>query len=102
MCLACHAEALPNASAAGLASVDQKVNSLLSLFLPASSTESAPDFSSDSDWPPLKEAGSDAAKKRPPKCPSIPILSAAVEVALKKCDQKDYLVLSGVQDSGDD
>ncbi len=56
----------------------------------------------DADWPSLEEAGTDAAKKKPPMRPSIPLLSAAVEVALEKCDQKDCLMLSSVQDSGDD
>ncbi len=72
------------------------------LFWPASSTESTPDLPLSSDRPHLEEVRMEAARKKPPKCPSIPILSAAVEVALEKCDQKDCLALSGVQDSGDD
>ncbi len=99
---ACCAEALPSASAVGLAKVERKVDMLFGLFSPAGSAESALDFSLVSDWTPLEEAGSDATKKKPPKRPSIPILSTAVEVALEKHDQKDCLVLSGVQDSGDD
>ncbi len=101
-CPACRAEALPSASAAALTKVERKVDSLLGLFSPGSSVESMPDSPLGSDWPPLQEAGSYAASKRPPKRPSIPILSAAVEVALEKRDQKDCLVLSGVRDSGDD
>ncbi len=99
-CPACHAEALPSTSVAGLAKVKQKVDSLLSLFLPPSCTESASDVPLGSDWLPLEEAGSDAAKKKPPKRPSIPTLSDAVEVALEKRAQKDCLVLSGIQCHG--
>ncbi len=63
--------------------------------------ESAPDFSLDSDWPPLKEVGMDVAGMKARKCPSLPTLSDAVEVALEKREQKDCLVLSGVHDLGD-
>ncbi len=101
-CPGCRAEALPNASAAGLAKVDRKVDMLLGLLSPASCTGSVPDYPLGSDWPPLEEAGAYAAKKNFPKRPSIPSLSNAVEVALERREQKDCLVLSGVQDLGDD
>ncbi len=52
-CPGCQAEALPYASAAGLAKVDRKVDWLLSLFSPASPAESVRNFSSETDWPPL-------------------------------------------------
>ncbi len=104
-CPGCQAEALPSASAAGLAKVDRKIDSLLNLFLPGSTDVSGPDFSSESDWPRLTRSDApvapDAPKQKPFPRPSIPALSDAVEVALEKREQKDCLVLSGVKDMGD-
>ncbi len=100
-CPTCRAEALPSASAAGLAKVEAKVDLLVNLFVP--DCPSPPGATLDTtEWPTPAEAPNDYSRKKHLKQAAIPSLTNAVELALEKREQKDCLVLSGVTDSGDE
>ncbi len=107
-CPTCRAEALPIASAAGLAKVEAKVNCLVDLFRSDSaecaSFSQGPDAHSldPAEWPTLAAASENDSRAKYRMHSTIPSLTNAVELALEKREQKDCLVLSGVVDSNNE